>query len=393
MKLFTCGACQQVVFFENVQCTRCGHALAYLPDAAVVSAIEPAGEGEGGAAVFVALAPEAKGARYRLCRNYTEHAACNWTVPADEHEAFCRACRFNELIPNLADAHARDAWRRIERAKRRLFYTLMAFGLPLEEKSRVEGGLAFVFKADDAGSPARVLTGHSDGVITLNIAEADDPFREQMRLQMGEAYRTLLGHFRHEIGHYYWSRLIDGTPLLEPCRALFGDERADYAASLQRHYDEGAPADWGMRFVSSYASMHPWEDWAETWAHYLHMVDTLETARSYGLALRPRAVGGSTLEGVAARRLHFDDFDDLIAAWVPLTLALNSFNRSMGLNDLYPFVLSLKAVEKLRFVHDAIEQAEGHKVQADDASPSEVLPPPPATDTAPGGGPTVVVPA
>ncbi len=357
MKLFTCGACQQVVFFENVQCTRCGHALAYLPDHAVVSAIERV-EDPAGPPVFVALAPEAQGARYRLCRNSTDHEACNWTIPAAEEGEFCRSCRCNEIIPNLADAQAKEAWRRIERAKRRLLYTLLGFGLPVEEKSSHERGLAFVFKADDEQS--HVLTGHSEGVITLNIAEADDPFREKMRLQMGEAYRTLLGHFRHEIGHYYWSRLIDGSPLLEACRALFGDERADYAACLQRHYDQGAPPDWGLSFVSAYASMHPWEDWAETWAHYLHMVDTLETARSYGLALRPRAVGGSTLGSVAARRLHFDDFDDLIAAWVPLTLALNSFNRSMGLADLYPFVLSAKAVEKLRFVHDAIEQSGGH---------------------------------
>ena len=350
MKLFTCTACKQVVFFENVACTRCGHLLAYLPDHAVVSALEPADNGE-----LVALCVEAKGQRYRFCRNYIEHAACNWTVPATRSDELCRACSFNELIPNLGDAHAKDAWRRLERAKRRLFYTLIELELPLEPKRSSDRGLAFAFKQDD--SDGQVFTGHSDGLITINIAEADDPFREKMRLQLGETYRTLLGHFRHEIGHYYWARLVDGSGFLDRFRAQFGDERADYQQALDRHYREGARADWSREFVSAYASMHPCEDWAETWAHYLHMIDTLETARSYGLALRPRAVGGAALGEVKSRRLDFDDFDDLVTAWVPLTVALNSLNRGMGLPDLYPFVLSDAATQKLRFVHEVAEHA------------------------------------
>ncbi len=353
MKLFTCTACHQVLFFENVSCTRCGHTLAYLPDRAVVSALQPVAGSDG---TFCALSPAADGARYRLCRNYTEHAACNWAVPADSSDGLCRACAFNDVIPNLADAAAKDAWRRLERAKRRLLYTLIELGLPLEPRAAGhERGLAFAFKQDVAGDP--VFTGHGDGLITINIAEADDPFREKMRLQMGEAYRTVLGHFRHEIGHYYWFRLLDTSPRLDAARRLFGDESADYKAALDRHYEQGAPADWSARFVSAYASMHPFEDFAETWSHYLHMVDTLETARSYGLALRPAAVGGAALGEVRARRLDFDDFDDLMTAWVPLTLALNSLNRGMGLPDLYPFVLSEPAVAKLRFVHDAIDAA------------------------------------
>jgi hypothetical protein len=351
VKLFTCTACHQVLFFENVSCTRCGHTLAYLPDRAVVSALEPV---SGAAGSWRALSPAADGARYRLCQNYSEHAACNWAVPADSSDALCRACAFNDVIPNLADAAAKDAWRRLERAKRRLLYTLIELGLPLEPRAAGhERGLAFAFKKDVAGD--QVFTGHSDGLITINIAEADDPFREKMRLQMGEAYRTVLGHFRHEIGHYYWFRLLDGSPRLDAARRRFGDDSADYKAALERHYKKGAPADWSARFVSAYASMHPFEDFAETWSHYLHMVDTLETSRSYGLALRPAAVGGAALGEVRARRLDFDDFDDLMTAWVPLTLALNSLNRGMGLPDLYPFVLSEPAVAKLRFVHDIID--------------------------------------
>jgi hypothetical protein len=351
MKLFTCAACQQVLFFENVNCTRCGHILAFLPDRGILSAME----GAAGSSELTALSPSAKGARYRLCTNYTEHAACNWAIPAGDRDAFCRACAYNDIIPNLSDPQAKDAWRRVERAKRRLFHTLIELGLPLERKATSPRGLSFAFMADQG--KRHVFTGHNDGVITLNIAEADDPFREKMRLQMHEAYRTLLGHFRHEIGHYYWMRLIDGSDQLEACRDRFGDERQDYAQAQQRHYDGGAPADWPQHFVSAYASMHPFEDWAETWAHYLHIVDTLDTARSYGMALHPQAVGGAALADVKARRLDPGDFKELMGAWVPLTLALNSLNRGMGLPDLYPFVLSADAIGKLHFVHDIIARA------------------------------------
>ena len=196
-------------------------------------------------------------------------------------------------------------------------------------------GLAFSFKSSSAAES--VFTGHNDGLITINIAEADDPFREKTRQEMGEPYRTLLGHFRHEIGHYYWDRLIKDGRCLEPFRSAV--RRRDASTTPRRRSattSDGPPPDWPDRFVSAYASMHPWEDWAETFAHYLHIVDTLETARAYGLALRPKAASGAPLPDMTARRLDFDDFDDLITAWFPLTNALNSLNRSMGLADLYP---------------------------------------------------------
>jgi hypothetical protein len=347
MRIFSCAVCRQLLFFENVKCEGCGHSLAYLAEHAVVSALEPAG-GE-----WVALAAEANGARYRLCANSTLHGVCNWAIPAESGASLCRSCSLNDTIPNLASPDALGAWQRLEIAKRRLLYTLIALGLPVEARGANERGLAFSFKADSADE--KVFTGHDDGMITINVAEADDPFREKMRKSMGEPYRTLLGHFRHEIGHYYWDRLVSGTPRQEPFRALFGDESDDYAKALERHYERGAPESWQAEFVSAYASMHPWEDFAETFAHYLHMVDTLETARSYGLALRPKPVGGAEILPVTTRRLHFDDFDDLVTAWFPLTIALNSLNRGMGLADLYPFVLSPRAIEKLRFVHDAID--------------------------------------
>jgi hypothetical protein len=357
MKLFACTACQQTVHFENSECMKCGHQLAYLPDRATMTALEPAeGKAEG---LFVALGPLAGDAHYRRCGNLIDHGACNWAVPESEsEERFCLACRLNEVIPNLADSTAKQAWVKLEESKRRLIYTLLQFGLPVESRTGDPGrGLAFAFKQDQSGEE-RVSMGHEHGLITINVAEADSPFREKTRLELGESYRTLLGHFRHEIGHYYWERLVAGSPTLEPFRQLFGDERASYDEAIAVHYRNGAPRDWPSRFVSSYASMHPWEDWAESWAHYLHMVDTLDTARSFGLALRPQAGSSDRhkLE-VGMRRLAFDDFDDLEAAWVPLTIALNSLNRSMGLPDSYPFALPKAALTKIRFVHDVIEKA------------------------------------
>lgn len=360
MKLFACTACQQIVYFENSRCTRCGHALAYLPESGTLSALEPVA---GDATLFVALAPAAAKTRHRLCGNQIDHAACNWAVPESDTHRFCRACRLNDVIPNLADPKAQDAWLKLEQSKRRLVYTLLELGLPVEPRNEQPAGLAFSFRQDLPGQE-KVMIGHDNGLITINIAEADSPFREKARLELGESYRTLLGHFRHEIGHYFWDRLVASSPRLPAFRELFGDERASYEAAVESHYKTGAPPDWPGRFVSSYASMHPWEDWAESWAHYLHMVDTLETARSFGLALRPE-VSAAKNKGAAeklqmgTRRLDFDDFDDLEKAWVPLTVALNSLNRSMGLPDLYPFVLSEPALRKIRFVHDVVEAARG----------------------------------
>jgi hypothetical protein len=352
MKLFTCAACQQPVHFENSQCTGCGHALAFLPDRATLTAIDSL---DGTPGIVVVLGGGAKGERYRLCGNQVDHGACNWAVPENENQRFCRACRLNEIIPNISDPKAKLAWLNLENSKRRLIYTLLGLNLPVESRAERSGGLAFAFKEDQPGEE-KVLIGHDEGLITINIAEADSPFREKARLELGETYRTLLGHFRHEIGHYYWDRLIASSSFLEPFRRLFGDERASYEEAVALHYKNGAPPDWRTRFVSSYASMHPWEDWAESWAHYLHMVDTLDTARSFGVALRPTVRLVQAKTEIRTRRLDFDDFDDLTSAWVPLTIALNSLNRSMGMADLYPFVLPNPALQKIRFVHEVVEQ-------------------------------------
>jgi hypothetical protein len=222
-------------------------------------------------------------------------------------------------------------------------------------------GLAFEFLADPAPGLAGagpVLTGHKDGVITVNVAEADDAAREKRRQQIREPYRTLLGHFRHEIGHYYWERLVKDTHWIAGFRQHFGDEREDYGQALEGYYRDGSPADWPERFVSAYASSHPWEDWAETWANYLHITDSLETAVCSGLALQPRRRDEPTLDAdVVLRGCRPVSFDRMIESWFALTYVLSNLNRGLGLQDAYPFPLSTPAIEKLRFVHEVVGAA------------------------------------
>ncbi len=286
-------------------------------------------------------------------------------MPEDDPEPLCESCRLTRTIPDLSRPGARQAWATLEMAKRRLIYSLIRLGLPFASKvDDPERGLAFEFLADpDPGTPgaAPILTGHDNGIITINIAEADDVEREKRRSLMHEPYRTILGHFRHESGHYYWDRLIDDTEWLDEFRRLFGDEQQDYGQALQRHHQQGAPVDWPLSFVSAYASSHPWEDWAESWAHYLHIIDTLETAVECGLSLRPKRPDEPAMKpNISLFGDRPYEFDQIIERWFPLTCALNSLNRGMGLPDAYPFVLSTPALEKLRFIHQVIEQAGSH---------------------------------
>ena len=350
MKTYHC-TCGQLIFFENVVCVNCGRALGFLPDLMCLSSIEQQNDN-----TFATDVDGGPGRRYKKCYNYERNAVCNWMVPVEkENESFCTSCRLDLLIPDLSIDKNRILWQLIENAKRRLVYSLINLKLPLLNRfDDPKQGLSFQFLAQDPNSPQRVLTGHEDGIITLNIAEADDAERERVRLSMKEPYRTLLGHFRHEVGHYYWDRLVSGTKYLEPCRHLFGDERVDYNQALSNYYATGAPVDWQNNFVSVYATAHPWEDWAETWTHYLHIQDTLEVALDFGLIdkrlrLDPKTETEGSWFGPKPKK-----FEEVIDAWSQLTIALNSINRSMGLHDIYPFVLSKPVVDKLRFIAEVI---------------------------------------
>jgi hypothetical protein len=356
MKLFSCQHCGQIVYFDNTRCERCGHRLGFLPDAMAISALVPDGD---------LWSARAAPGRYRFCAN-AAHDVCNWLIPADQPDDHCLACRHNRMIPNLANADHVKAWRKLESAKHRLFYSLLRLGLPLGLGLDGPGEtLIFDFLGDQPGGP-KVLTGHDEGVITLAIAEADDAERESRRQAMGEAYRTLLGHFRHEVGHYFWDVLVQSEPdALHRFRALFGDERPDYNAALQAHYSQGAPPDWQANFVSAYATSHPWEDFAETFAHYLHIVDTLETAHAFGVRVMPQLDG----RGDLSADIDFDPygagpFQRVIDSWLPVSLAMNSINEAMGQPDLYPFVLSPAVIEKLGYMHDLVHGAAARKTAA-----------------------------
>jgi hypothetical protein len=357
-RAFSC-ACGRPVFFRNSQCLACQRPLGYDPGRRLLLALErvrPNGWREAGV-------PVRRARRYLRCANLGSAAACNWLLDAQEAQAgltLCRCCRLTRTVPDLSQPDAGLWWSRIEQAKRRLVSSLIGLNLPVQPKAEdPQGGLAFDLLLAPPGGPA-VITGHADGLITLDASEADDANREARRGQLGEPYRTLLGHLRHETGHHYWQRLVEPTPWLEAFRALFGDERQDYAAALQRHYSAGPPADWGQRFVSAYASSHPWEDWAETWAHYLHLVDTLDTAASFGLdgervELSYERFGPDVVADAGDPQAA--GFLQLINGWMELTGVLNELSRSMGVADFYPFVLSRPAVRKLHLVHRVIRSA------------------------------------
>ncbi|MFT8718681.1 putative zinc-binding metallopeptidase [Acetobacter sp.] len=353
MKLFSCQSCGQILFFENTQCEACKSKLGYCTETATLLALNPVSNGEGWNPVG-----QAQDATPRfLCTN-AQYDVCNWLVPEGSTDALCLACRYNHVIPDLSKEGNLELWRRLEYAKHRLFYSLLIWNLPIPSRQEdPNGGLVFNFPEDpeNADPSNRVMTGHNEGEIVIALREADDAEREKMRVEMGEHYRTLLGHFRHEIGHFYWNVLVRDAGNEEACIAMFGDHSQDYGLALQAHYQNGPPAGWQENYVSSYATTHPWEDFAETWAHYLHMVDTLQTAVSFGIAVNPKAAK----DGSLTQRFSFDaysatEFEELLNAWPPLTLAVNSLNRSMGQSDLYPFVITPTIAKKLRFIHDLV---------------------------------------
>lgn len=322
--------------------------LGYQPEDRTISAFEPVHGNR-----WRSLNESSAGGEYKQCVNYAVQDVCNWMLPADAPDELCASCQLTRIIPNLSSSQNRVYWKRLEAAKRRLLYTLWELHLqPPSKHQDPDAGLAFDFLEDMPNQP--VMTGHASGLITLNVAEADPARREKMREQMHEPYRTLLGHFRHESGHYCFDRLIADTPWIEEFRDLFGNEQQDYGNALQNHYHNGPPADWDQRFISAYASAHPWEDWAETWAHYLHMFDTLDTAFACGMTLKPRKPDEPQLH-IQARPSRARSFDDMVSEWLALSYVLNSLNRSIGMPDAYPFTMSPSVMQKLRFIDQVVK--------------------------------------
>lgn len=326
MKNFTCN-CGQTLFFENTHCLQCDSRVGFDPSTFTMRAFAE---------------DHTRWQGTSLCRNGHDYGVCNWLV-ADPGVDYCLSCELNHTIPNLMEAHRRRWWKSLEHAKRRLIYSLLALKLPVCGRKQEVGGLAFEFIEDRRTNPEvfehHVSTGHENGLITINVAEADHVSREISRQYTGELYRTLLGHFRHESGHYYFTRLLGSEPSIRQFRELFGDERSDYSAALEAYYANKYVMVRNPDLISHYAQAHPLEDWAEVWSHYLHMADTLETAGEYHL--QPGAS-------------HLGDIDEMLLKWSELSIMLNSLNRSMGLEDAYPFILSELTLRKLRFVHGLI---------------------------------------
>ena len=356
MKAFHCDICGSLVFFENVRCLKCNHALGFLPQLIDLSAIDSTENG-----LWRALTPEAHQRLYKSCANTQQHQICNWLIPIEETDSFCAACRLNIVIPDLTIKKNLEAWQQLEAAKRRMIYTLLRLKISTEgvyNQNRPPLRFRFMTDAVD-GQP--VMMGHDNGVITINIAEADPAERERRRVSLREPFRTLLGHMRHEVAHYYWGELVENSRYLVSFRNLFGDERQDYATALQTYYQRGALSDWQTRHVSAYAASHPWENWAETSAHYFHIMDTVETAASFGVALRPKHPDARAMTADPKLILDLDTtFPKILEQWLPLTFALNELNRGMGLPDLYPFALSNVAIEKLNFVHNVFRSPIPH---------------------------------
>lgn len=353
-----CAHCGQWLSADVSACSACGQAAAYDPRAGLFRTLDTQGRwvDEAGAEV-----PS------HLCDN-ARYGVCNWLFTPEAGRIYCDACRHNRTIPDLSIAGNLDRWARIEAAKRRCILTLIRLGVPPETNPPAAFGLFFDFLYDPAaeqGGTPSLTTGHQAGFVTLNLIEADDVARERIRRDFGEPYRTLVGHFRHEIGHYYWERLVQGSPDLMPFRRLFGDEQQDYGQAMSSYYGKADTAEWENDYVSRYATMHPWEDFAETFAHYLHIVDTLATMASFGLAIdAPRAA-----QGEARLAIGFDPFTadtaTLIGAWIPLAFASNAINRSMGQPDLYPFRVTPQIVLKLDFVNRLLAFAAGRWAPGD----------------------------
>jgi len=342
-----CPQCGFIALLDTQECSRCSTAVGFhWPSLSLV--VLDAGSTAASAAV------EVDGHRWERCAN--SGWGCNWLVGDHEHGARCFSCRLTRRAPDADDTVALEMVAQASVAKRRLLVQLFELGLPITPYYEREGGLAFDLLKSDRTQ--RVVTGHANGVITIDVSEALDLQREKARIHLGEAYRTMLGHFRHEIGHYYQWVLVVDEPVVTECRALFGDERASYSDAIARHYKVGAPDDWAESFISEYATMHPWEDFAETWAHYLHITGTLKTTAMAALELRAERAPGVVDHDIVPRRDYSDaSIDELLDHWAWMSLLFNRVNQAMGRSDLYPFEITPPVAEKLGFVHRLVTSA------------------------------------
>lgn len=323
MKTFRCRVCDNALYFENSSCLSCGTRLGFSRSEKAIVPVEEVGR-------YV----DADGAEWWMCSNIAV-AGCTWLTAVNGD--LCSSCMLTRTRPNDADLEGQilTEFQQTEAAKRYLLVELDRVGFPVvTRQDDPELGLCFDLLSSAAEN---VVIGHADGVITIDLAESDDAYREKVRAQLGEAYRTMLGHLRHEVGHYMEQLLVSGGEVQTRCRELFGDDTTSYQAEIDRHYAEGPPDGWEASYITTYATMHPFEDFAECFAHFLHISDTVDTAAAQGL--------------VSVQPAAFSLFRDLVlGVWVPLSIGLNQINRAMGKDDLYPFVIPAPVLDKLEFV-------------------------------------------
>lgn len=361
MQTYRC-TCGNRLFFENTLCLTCGSEVGWCEQCARIAALQPANDPYGVPAVRCGHAD--CGALLRKCYNYAVENVCNRCyaiaalptaligIPEGADGAgarLCQACQLTETIPDLSVAGNKEKWARLEAAKRRLLYTLDRLDLPYAD---AQPKLSFDFKADvehpgdqwrNAGPAEIVYTGHADGKITINIREADDAVRESLRVQFLEAHRTLIGHLHHEIGHYYWQLLVQSRCERE-CVKAFGDHNSPpYAEAMPSYYQNGPQPGWPRSYISAYASAHPWEDFAETFALYLDMMSVLDVAshlfKSINANVRSRSV------------------EPLVERFQEVGILVNEFNRTVGLVDLVPEVVVTPVIAKLEFIHKLVKRA------------------------------------
>ena len=354
MRNFLCE-CGNTLYFANSECLVCHRPLGFISEEMTLTACDVNNDGH-----WVSCL---NGKQYRPCSNYSHNNVCNWLLPIEDQESLCESCRLTETIPDLSKPDNMSLWFNMEQAKRRLLYTLRKLRLDTSQQTTPDSnGMKFRFLEDvtedefgeELTVKSTVITGHCNGIITLNLKEAEDESRIKMRDELNESYRTLIGHFRHESGHYYWDTLVRGTRHIDEYRKLFGDERLSYTDAMDTYYANGPVHNWYVNFISAYASMHPWEDWAESWAHYLHIVDTLETANDYGVNILQNQLCNPLAERY--RRSAETDFDKIYEDWCRLTTVLNALNRSMGQDYAYPFVITEPAKYKLAFIHNLLHE-------------------------------------
>ncbi len=335
MKTFPCR-CGNSLFFHSVTCVDCGFESGMCP---ACNRVVPMVSAEDGS---TKCGNPDCGVSVVKCENYHSQQICNRLVLVENQpdETFCDLCRLTTVIPDLQIEGNQQKWQRLERAKRRVLYTVKQVGLPIEESPGAPV-LSFEFKSD---GDKPVPTGHDNGCITINIREADSVERERTRVDFGEPHRTLVGHFRHELGHYFWDRLVKENRESE-FREIFGDERSPtYEDAMDAYYQQGPKPNWKSEYISAYATMHPWEDFAETFSEYLDMVSVLDTANHFQLT-----------------NCDLHDFEEMFESYRVVGVTVNEFNRDMGLLDLVPHVFVDPVITKLRFIHSlrvgAIEQA------------------------------------